>query len=276
MTGLPVRRIYIDSRYKATTSASDSDFTYQLSKSSFFPNNSVFCIDEINIPYAWNTIELAVNDQLYLMWQATDIAPPVYTVVTLTSNRYTGATLAAEIAIELNIAVSSVANVWTAVYNSTSNTITVSSAAAAFFRILSDAELAKLPSTAFPNMNAYNFMSCNDILQIFPNTASGRTGVPITTGFLNLLNYQDLYITSSTLGNFDVMGVRGESSVIRKICVDAQWGYSIVDKLAGEIDWLDCSKQSLDTLDFQIRDVRGNIIPLHGAHLSFTLRFKQG
>jgi hypothetical protein len=276
MTGLPIRKIYIDSRYKTSNSASDSDFNYQLSKSTFFPANSMFCIDEINVPYAWNTIELSINDQLYLVWQPTDQSPLVYTVLTLTSNRYTGTALAAEIASEINIAVSSVSNVWSAVYNTSSNTITLSSSAAAFFRILSDAELANLPSTAFPNMSPYNFKSCNDIIQIFPNTASGRTGVPITTGFLNLLNYQDLYITSASLGNFDVMGVRGESSVIRKICVDSQWGYSIIDKLNGAIDWLDCSKQSLDTLDFQFRDVRGNIIPLHGAHLSFTIRFTQG
>ena len=90
----------------------------------------------------------------------------------------------------------------------------------AFFKLLSDAELAKLPSTAFPSMNPYDFKSCNDILLIFPNAGSGRIGVPVISGCLNLLNYQDLYISSATLGNFDVMGVRGENSVIRKVCVD--------------------------------------------------------
>ena len=144
----------------------------------------------------------------------------------------------------------------------------------AFFKLLSDAELAKLPSTAFPSMNPYDFKSCIDILQIFPNAGSGRIGVPLISGFLNLLNYQDLYLSSATLGNFDVMGVRGETNVIRKVCVDSSWGYSIVDKNTHDEDWMSCSKLALSTLDFQLRDVRGNIVPLHGAHLSFTIRFR--
>lgn len=256
-----------------TDSASDSDFRYQLNKNAFMPVGSEFCIDEINIPYAWNTIELDSNDKLYMVWYATDVSAPTYTSITIAPKRYNGVDLATELTIKMNLATPIV---WSVVYNTSSNTLTFSSAAVALFRLISDAELGKAPPTAFPAMNPYDFKSCNDIIQIFANTASGRTGVPITSGFLNLLNYQDLYLTSATLGNFEIMGVRGESSVIRKICVDSAWGFSIVDKLSHDFDWMSCSKLALSTLDFQLRDVRGNIVPLHGAHLSFTLRFQSG
>ena len=85
-------------------------------------------------------------------------------------------------------------------------------------------------STAFVGIDKNSPQSINDILQI-----SGRSDgyinkylLPFKTGFLNLLNYQDLYLTSANLGNFEVLGVRGEGSVIRKICANAGWGYSIV------------------------------------------------
>jgi hypothetical protein len=259
-------------------SASDSDFRYQLNKNAFMPVGSEFCIDEINIPYAWNTIERDTNDKLYMSWYATDESAQIYTSITIASKRYNGVELAAELTIKMNLATPIV---WSVVYNTSSNTLTFSSEAVAFFRLFSDTELGKAPSTAFPDMNPYDFKSCNDIIQIFGRTGgigggAGRTGVPITSGFLNLLNYQDLYLTSATLGNFEIMGVRGESSVIRKICVDSAWGFSIVDKLSHDFDWMSCSKLALSTLDFQLRDVRGKIVPLHGAHLSFTLRFQSG
>jgi len=273
MTGIPVRKIYIDSRYKTTDSASDTDFRFQLNKNTFMPVGSEFCIDEVNIPYAWNTIELYSNDTMYMVWYATDQSAPTYTAITITPKRYTGTDLAEELTTKMNLATPIV---WSVGYNATANTLTFSSVAVALFRLISDFELGKAPSTTFPSMNPYDFKSCNDILQIFSNTASGRTGVPITSGFLNLLNYQDLYLSSATLGNFDVMGVRGESSVIRKICVDSSWGFSIVDKLSQSMDWMSCSKIALSTIDFQLRDVRGNIVPLHGAHLSFTIRFRPG
>ena len=273
MTGTPVRKIYIDSRYRTNDSASSSDFRYQLNKNTFMPVGSEFCIDEINVPYAWNTIEVNSNDNVYIALRPTDEAPLTYQDIVIAPKRYNGPELAAELTIKMNLMGS---NGWLMEYNQSYNKLTISSSQLAFFSVLSDAELAKLPASAFPAMNPYNFKSCNDILQIFPNVASGRTGVPITTGFLNLLNYQDIYITSATLGNFDTMGVRGENNVIRKVCVDAGWGFSIVDKNTHDEDWISCSKLALSTLDFQLKDVRGNVVPLHGAHFSFTIRFRAG
>ena len=49
---MPLRKVFIDSRYNTTDSASDSDFRFQLNKKAFMPVGSEFCIGEINIPYA--------------------------------------------------------------------------------------------------------------------------------------------------------------------------------------------------------------------------------
>ena len=71
------------------------------------------------------------------------------------------------------------------------------------------------PYGAFTGMDPYNKMTCNEILQIYGKTLLiYGAGNPFTTGFLNLITHQDLYLTSASLGSFDAMGARGESSVI--------------------------------------------------------------
>ena len=264
-----VSKMYIDTRLKTVDSASNSDFRFQLNRSAYMPVGSTFCIDEVNIPYAWNTIETNINDKLYIGWHLTIPDQLAFTVLTVPSKRYSGQELADQLQVQLSV----VANgSWTVVYDATRNNM-IFSANLAAFKIFTDEDLAV--STGFVGIDKKNPESINDILQI-----SGRSDdminkylLPFKTGFLNLLNYQDLYLPSANLGNFEVLGVRGEGSVIRKICVNAGWGYSIIDRLSWDSDKMSCSKLALSTLDFQLRDVKGRIVPLHGAHISFTIKF---
>jgi len=265
-----VSKIYIDTRLKTLDSISNTDFRFQLSRGTHMPVGSTFCIDELNIPHSWNTIEAGVNDKVYVSWQ---VAPAVltYATITLPPKRYNGADLAAQIQAQINA--TSGFTAWIVSYDSTLNTITFSGNLSVF-KIWTDEDLAI--TTFFPGLNNQNPQSINDIFQIYGKTTGyvNNTITPFTTGFLNLLNYQDLYLTSANLGNFDVLGARGEGSVIRKICVNAAWGFSIIDKSAWDSDQMSCSKLSLSTIDFQLRDVRGRVVSLHGGHISFTIKFK--
>ena len=272
MTGLPFRKLYVDTRFKTTDSISNSDFKYQLRVPASMPVDTTFCIDEINIPYAWNTVELGVNDKLYASSQLTVGAGPVFIKITIPPKRYGGADLAAQIQSQLNAAGSVV---WAVTYDFTLNTMTFVPSSVFSFKIWTDGDLALSPLiTALFNLpDRMNPQSINEILQI-TGADLGYRVTPFSTGFLNLLNYQDIYITSGNLGSFDSQGVRGESSVIRKICVNAAWGFSIIDKLSWDSDHMSCSKLALSTLDFQLRDVKGRVIDLHGGHMSFTIRFQ--
>ena len=234
------------------------------------PVNTTFCIDEINIPYAWNTIETDINDKLYVIWQLTLAANAVYTVITIPPKRYAGTDLATQIQTQLNAAG---AGTWVITYDFVSNTMNFATTNGYHFKICTDDDLVFF-ALNYPTLNKNNPQSINEILQIAGSSIFNYNSPTnsFTTGFLNLLNYQDIYITSGNLSSFDAQGARGESSVIRKICVNAAWGFSIIDKLSWNADRMSCSKLALSTLDFQLRDVRGRIIPLHGAHLSFTIR----
>ena len=47
----------------------------------------------------------------------------------------------------------------------------------------------------------------------------------------------------------------------------------IFDNLMATNDFLDCSKQTLKTLEFHIKDVEGNFINFHGHHVNFSIIF---
>ena len=131
MTDLPFRKLYVDTRFKTTDSISNSDFTFQLMRPASMPANTTFCVDEINIPYAWNTVEAGVNDKLYIGWQITINSNLGYTMITIPQKRYDGAGLAAQIQSQLNAAGSIL---WAITYDFTVNTKTFSATGVYFSR----------------------------------------------------------------------------------------------------------------------------------------------
>jgi hypothetical protein len=87
------------------------------------------------------------------------------------------------------------------------------------------------------------------------------------------LTQNDVYITSPNLGTYTTLGPRGEANILRKVPVTSTYGYLIVDQATSNHAYLDCSEQTLNTLEFEIRDVNGKVVDLHGHHVSFALVF---
>ena len=69
------------------------------------------------------------------------------------------------------------------------------------------------------------------------------------------------------------MSMSGERGIVLKFPVRANYNEMIYDDAVLGIDYLNCSRQSLSRLEFQLRDVFGNIINLHGNHWSFSIIF---
>ena len=63
---LPIKKIFVDSRYRTIDSASDSDFRVQLGRNMFLPDDCIMHIESVVIPHTWYTIEQGVNDGMYL------------------------------------------------------------------------------------------------------------------------------------------------------------------------------------------------------------------
>ena len=94
-----------------------------------------------------------------------------------------------------------------------------------------------------------------------------------TSNFLSLGLVRNIYISSPNLGSFSTLGARGEANILKKVPVTSSFGSMIIDSFTSNHDFLDCSDQCLSTLEFNIRDVQGNIIPLHGSNVSFSIVF---
>ena len=122
--------------------------------------------------------------------------------------------------------------------------------------------------------NSYDINNPQDINEILGNVEGA---IPFyqfpgnyTSKALNLQTIRNIYIHSS-LGNYNTIGPRGESSIVKKVPVSANKGDIIFDQVLAGNDFGDCSHQTLRTIIFELEDSRGNYINFHGSDLSFSI-----
>jgi hypothetical protein len=266
---LPVKKIYVDSRYSTIDSNSDSDFKIQLSNNIYLPDDCVMRIEHVCIPHSWYTIETGINDSMYL--QVYEGSSVLCRVLTIPSTNYTGQSLQQALQTALN---SAFPTYFTVSYDTLKNKISITIVGTLQFKILTDYELSTYVNNTWkgPNYDSTNPASCNDIITNRTSYLSSRAN-PFTSGCLNLQGFRSLYISSSSLCNFNTLEARGEQNIIKKVVTSSDFGYLIVDNLTSDHDYLNVSRLTLNTIDFQIKDVRGNIVPLHDSPVSFVIVF---
>jgi hypothetical protein len=94
---LPVKKIYIDSKFRRLGSVSTSNFKIELPYTLKFPENTIFYVDDVCIPHAWHTVETGVNDKLYFRLQFANGGIVDDHTITLDSKTYSGTQFATEI-----------------------------------------------------------------------------------------------------------------------------------------------------------------------------------
>lgn len=84
---LPIKKLYIDSRYKSGDSVSDSNFKIDLPQNLLMPAGTGFYIDDVSIPVSWYTIDTGRNDTIYFrlngVYTTSAILPGNYSLVNL-------------------------------------------------------------------------------------------------------------------------------------------------------------------------------------------------
>ena len=60
---LPVKHIYIDSKFKTKDSVSSTHFKYDLPESFLMNDNTGYYVCDVAIPHSWYTIEPGINDK---------------------------------------------------------------------------------------------------------------------------------------------------------------------------------------------------------------------
>jgi hypothetical protein len=263
---LPIKKIYIDSRFKSSDSASNSDFKIDLPATLLMPEDTGFYIDDVCIPHTWYPIEDGKNDLVAFRLNGVNMFAYV------PAGNYSVKDLGVAIVSSMNAILTSVGQVprFESVYNVITSTITIklldSQKASNIFQIYTDALLKELaPSLVSRSMNT--------LLKNF--TSQGNSNSDFVSGYIDMYPLRNIYMTCSGLGNFNTMSVSGDRNIIKKVPVNAGHGEVIFDQTVTGMDYLDCSHQTLSRISFQLKDVFGNIIDLHDNHISFSIVFSR-
>ena len=266
---LPVKKVYIDTKYKTKDSISNSNFKYELPQTLFMPENTVFYVDDVAIPHSWTTVE-SFNDKLYFRVIGQAVNPTDH-IISLDQKLYNGQTLATELAAKIN----ALGYTSTVTYNASKQQISVSITAYSF-KFLTDDELQS--DTIAWQGTAYdknNLQSANDLIKNSYSTSTTHNNAAPFVTYIDLQPIRNIYISSPNIGNFNTIGPRGQSSIIKKVPITANFNEMIFDQVMATNDFLDCSRQTLRTLEFRLIDVNGNEVPLHGSNWSMSLIFDQ-
>ena len=268
---LPIKKIYIDTRFMSSDSESSSNFKVDLPMTVTLPEDTVFYIDDICIPHSWYTIDEERNNKFYFKIGSTSY------VKTVPPGNYSTITLNAILVALMN----SVQNTHAANTNISGNTVGISTSTTTSnqsyivdavqytneltFEILTDNQIKSL-NYPQPVQSINNYL-INNIPKVNNNAS------PYVSPYVNLNPIRNLYITSGNFGGYNTLSVSGERGIVKKVPVRANFNEMIYDDAVLGIDYLDCSRQSLTRLEFQLKDVYGNYINLHGNHWSCSIIF---
>ena len=75
----------------------------------------------------------------------------------------------------------------------------------------------------------------------FNDVIANRTvnsGYSFVSGMLSLNGFRAVHISSSKLSNYNTLGSRGESNIVKKVPSSADFGYQIVDQMVSDHDFL--------------------------------------
>ena len=268
---LPIKKVYIDTKFKTKDSKSNSNFKYELPNTMLMPENTVFYVNDVCIPHSWHTVE-SFNNKLYFRVSSIGGAHYDHTLH-LTEQVYNGATLATELQDKIH----NEGYTATVSYNASKQQISVSIQTFSF-QFLTDSEL--ISPSLNPAWNGYtydknNLQSANGLIKNNENTSTIHDASNPLISYIDLQPIRNVYISSPNLGNFNTVGPNGKSGILKKVPVTADFNQMIIDQLMTTNDFLDCSKQTLRTIEFSLTDVNGNEIPLHGSEVSFSIIFDQ-
>jgi len=265
-----MQKIYIDSRFKLPSSESNSNFRVELNNVVEFDAGTRCYLSNVIIPNTWYTIE-DNNDRLYVRINHSGLNTSTDYIVSLTHKNYDLTSFRAELETRLdNLGIS-----FTVVYDVNLGTLAIMCNNSLVTWYLFTDEDLKTNVNGTWNGNYYsvdNPRSCNGMLRNVGTSPAYKTTFVFQSGFVDVLNHHSVYICSSLVAN-DSLGGRGESNILKKVLVNANYGEIIMDESYYEHDFTTLSKSTLKILEFSLRDVYGNIIDLHGSHISFTLLF---
>ena len=215
-----------------------------------------------------------INDKFYLQIGVNNFTFDI--ILTLDSQNYNGADLAVEILTQLN-KLTNFTNKFTITYDSSRHEIFIMCDYGYTFKVLTKNDISTQLNNTWSGVS-YNTSNSNDINSYMFKLNIGVSPLYTTTNYfrsssLDLQPIRNIYITSPNIGNFTTLGPNGQSNIIKKVPVNANYNSMVFDNISSSNDFLDCSKQTLRNIEFTIENSRGELINLHGQEVSFSIIF---
>ena len=270
---LPVKKIYVDSRMKTKDSVSDSDFKFELAQSLTLPKNTTCFIDDITIPHSWYNVDIT-NNKIYMY--ANHGTESTFYCMVLTVGNYNGPTLAAELNRVLN-GMPGGNYYLSAAFSLNTNQLNIyTNSDGTGFKIFPDFELKYMAKNGGWNGAAYNPNNLCSINELIHNKTNNSVyfnhSVSYWSEFINFNGLRNIYLCSPNLCSLSVLGPTGApANIVKKIPVTSDYGYNIFAGGSIAHDYIECSKQTWKTLEFQLQDVFGNCIDLNNNPVSFSI-----
>ena len=291
-----VRRIFIDSRHRTQTSASNADFSVDLPYEVHASAGTQARIDGLLMSHSWPSVETGKNDKLYVKETPSAGGASYHRVVLCPQGTYSIGTLAAVLQTQLQTS----SYIGDGVYSVTfannrlefANSSPTASALIYGRSVLRGQTTLSLQWT-FPGGSYVE--SSNDwatiwsaasivpslpspladiceLIGLMDGVLSLTPGVSQQCNHVDLARHKALYLCSNSLPSTS-MDLRGNCNIIRQIIVgNAAPGEVVVDQLPSNIAFaLFTTDTVLKHLSFQIRDYDGEIATLSGHQISFVL-----
>ena len=192
---LPIKKVYIDSRFKTKDSVSNSHFKYELVESLQLPDNTVCYVDDVIIPHSY--FNISDNDTLYVRQFDDNLNSSNDKIIYLEHNNHNISSLLQDIQAKLNAAYGQ--DTITVTFDSRKLSLTFTESTGKEVKLFTDEELTQ--SSIYniwegPTFNNQQLRSANQVIGNY------ITRFPVTsfeTGIVDLRRYHNIYITRPNL-----------------------------------------------------------------------------
>ena len=195
---IPIKKVYIDSRFKTKDSKSNSEFKYELVESIQIPDKCVCFVDDVIIPVSWYNIDES-NQNIYVRRFQDLTDTKTDKIVQIEVSNHTTDTLTDAVQEALNTAFG--ASVFTVTYDDRKLKLSITAEPQSELKLFTDDELKGANDWTGPAFSSSDLRSANEILGNY--TAQSMTSRTFTSGIVDLRRFHNIYISSANLSSFN-------------------------------------------------------------------------
>ena len=267
---MPPIKIFIDSALRK--SGTDANFVYELPRPVGVDKDYKVMVDQVHVPHTFTTIH-ASNRAVY--FQESDGTTTRQHRIELTPAQYDGASLAAHVRARL-AATTTLALTWTVTFDADQGKLAFSVTGGT--AVLYAMNYLQSNPGVFTEFNGHPVGDHDDAGPVIGVTgqfvlAVGST--PVLGKHISVIPYHTLYLHCDQglgAGGDDVVGTRGNATVLRSVPVSTSYGQMLHDNSLNPFDHTLVPKGQLGTFKFRLADRFGHDVTLDQS-FCFSLLF---